>query len=104
MAPGDLFRSVHRRFRQGRANFRPDQWVSRAGIHAQMIKSFVVAAALTIGFAGYALAQDTVTGAPAGTAPMKPAPMTHMHHHTHHHIHHHHDMAAPMAAPADAPK
>jgi hypothetical protein len=75
-----------------------------------MIKSFVVAAALTIGFAGYAWAQETVTGAPAGTAPMKPAPMMHMHHHMYHHMHHHsmhpmhHDMAAPMAAPADAPK
>jgi hypothetical protein len=42
-----------------------------------MIKSLVVAAALTIGLAGYAFAQDTVTGAPAGTAPMTPAPGTH---------------------------
>ena len=42
-----------------------------------MIKSLVVAAALTIGVAGYSFAQDTVTGAPAGTAPMTPAPGTH---------------------------
>jgi hypothetical protein len=42
-----------------------------------MIKSLVVATALTIGFVGYASAQDTVTGAPAGTAPMTPAPGTH---------------------------
>jgi hypothetical protein len=42
-----------------------------------MIKSLVAAAVLTIGLAGYASAQDTVTGAPAGTAPMTPAPGTH---------------------------
>jgi hypothetical protein len=42
-----------------------------------MIKSLVVAAALTIGIAGYASAQNTVTGAPAGTAPETPAPGTH---------------------------
>jgi hypothetical protein len=41
-----------------------------------MIKSFVVAAALTIGLAGYAFAQNTITGAPAGTAPVTPAPGT----------------------------
>jgi hypothetical protein len=41
-----------------------------------MIKSLVVAAALSIGLAGYALAQNTVTGAPAGTAPETPAPGT----------------------------
>jgi hypothetical protein len=39
-----------------------------------MIKSLVVAAALSIGLAGYALAQNTITGAPAGTAPETPAP------------------------------
>jgi hypothetical protein len=41
-----------------------------------MLKSLVVAAALTIGLAGYAFAQNTVTGAPAGTAPETPAPGT----------------------------
>jgi hypothetical protein len=41
-----------------------------------MIKSIVVAAALTIGLAGYAFAQNTITGAPAGTAPETPAPGT----------------------------
>jgi hypothetical protein len=41
-----------------------------------MIKSLVVAAALTIGVAGYAFAQNTITGAPAGTAPETPAPGT----------------------------
>jgi hypothetical protein len=41
-----------------------------------MIKSLVVAAALTIGLAGYAFAQNTITGAPAGTAPETPAPGT----------------------------
>ena len=37
-----------------------------------MIKSFVVAAALSIGVAGYAFAQNTITGAPAGTPPETP--------------------------------
>jgi hypothetical protein len=37
-----------------------------------MIKSLVFAAALTIGVAGYAFAQNTITGAPAGTAPETP--------------------------------
>jgi hypothetical protein len=41
-----------------------------------MTKSLVVAAALTIGLTGYAVAQNTVTGAPAGTAPETPAPGT----------------------------
>jgi hypothetical protein len=41
-----------------------------------MIKSLVFAAALTIGVAGYAFAQNTITGAPAGTAPETPAPGT----------------------------
>ncbi|MEA2994972.1 MAG: hypothetical protein QOG74_521 [Alphaproteobacteria bacterium] len=40
-----------------------------------MIKSLVIAAALTIGLAGYAVAQNTVTGTPAGTAPETPASM-----------------------------
>jgi hypothetical protein len=39
-----------------------------------MLKS-LVAAALIVGLAGYALAQETVPGAPAGTAPT-PAPGT----------------------------
>jgi hypothetical protein len=41
-----------------------------------MIKSLVAAAALTIGLAGYAFAQNTITGAPAGTTPETPAPGT----------------------------
>jgi hypothetical protein len=41
-----------------------------------MIKSLVIAAALSIGLAGYAFAQNTITGAPAGTAPETPAPGT----------------------------
>ena len=40
-----------------------------------MIKS-LVAAALIVGPAGYAFAQETVPGAPAGTAPMTPVPGT----------------------------
>ena len=84
-----------------------------------MIKSLVTAAALTIGLAGYALAQNTITGAPAGTAPETPAPgtpvpipgtmgaptaaPTHMHHHVvHHHVNHH--VHHHMAASAEAPK
>ena len=84
-----------------------------------MIKSLVTAAALTIGLAGYAFAQNTITGAPAGTAPETPAPgtpvpipgtmgaptaaPTHMHHHVvHHHVNHH--VHHHMAASAEAPK
>jgi hypothetical protein len=37
-----------------------------------MIKSLVVPAAVTIGLAGYAFAQNTITGAPAGTARRHP--------------------------------
>jgi hypothetical protein len=83
-----------------------------------MIKTLATAAALTIGLTSYAFAQDTVTGAPAGTAPVKPPPITDMAntasksmHHSmhatkHHPTHHpkHHTMAAPMASPTDAPK
>jgi hypothetical protein len=88
-----------------------------------MIKTLVAASTLVLGLTGFALAQDTVTGAPAGTAPMKPPPMTDMaktmgksmhkpmhkpmHHMSmkmHKPMHHKKPMAAPMAAPADAPK
>ena len=41
-----------------------------------MIKSLLAAAVLTIGLAGYAVAQDTSPGAPAGNAPTTPAPGT----------------------------
>ena len=41
-----------------------------------MLKSLVVATALTIGLADYAFAQNTVAGAPSGTAPETPAPGT----------------------------
>ena len=59
-----------------------------------MIKTLLAAAALTIGLAGYAVAQEA--------APPPAAPMAHeMHHHHHHHHHMHHEMAAP--AP-EAPK
>ena len=66
-----------------------------------MVKTFVAAIVLTIGLGGYAVAQDTAPGSPAGTKPMTPEPVMHMHHHSMHPKHH--DMAAPMAAPADAP-
>ena len=76
-----------------------------------MIKSLVTAAALTISLTGYAFAQDTAPGAPAGTKPMAPEPVTQMMHHPMHTMHHHpthhpkhHTMAAPMASPTDAPK
>jgi hypothetical protein len=75
-----------------------------------MIKSLVVAAVVSLGLAGYAVAQETTTGAPAGTASVNhepPGPVEHHHHHyIHHHHwhHHHHHMApAPEAAPAPAP-
>jgi hypothetical protein len=75
-----------------------------------MIKSLVVAAVVSLGLAGYAVAQETTTGAPAGTASVNhepPGPVgRHHHHYFHHHHwhHHHHHMApAPEAAPAPAP-
>jgi hypothetical protein len=70
-----------------------------------MVKTSVAAIVFAIGLGGYAVAQDTAPGPPAGTKPMKPEPMMHMHHHKHHHKHHHsmypkhHDTAAPIAAP-----
>ena len=76
-----------------------------------MIKILVVASALTMSLAGYAFAQDKVTGAP-GPAPNTRPPKLHnpfhpMSMHKHKPMHHksmHKPMAAPMAAPADAPK
>ncbi len=53
-----------------------------------MIKSLLAAAALTAGLAGYALAQETTTGAPAGTIPETQEPPPTMRHHVHHHLHH----------------
>jgi predicted secreted protein len=40
-----------------------------------MVKTFVAAIVLTIGLGGYAVAQDTAPGSPAGTKPMTPEPM-----------------------------
>jgi hypothetical protein len=65
------------RFMRGSDKFWKSSLGRRSTGTIPMIKSLVVAAALTIGLAGYAFAQDTVTGAPAGTAPMTPAPGTH---------------------------
>jgi hypothetical protein len=72
-----------------------------------MIKTIGIAAVLSLGLVGYAFAQATVTGAPAGTAPETAEPMTHHHHHHHHwHWHHHHmHVMAPAPAPmAPAPQ
>jgi hypothetical protein len=73
-----------------------------------MIKTLAAAAVLSLGLAGYAVAQETTTGAPAGTAPMTAEPPMHHHHHHHHHVYHHHhhmhhEMAPAPAAP-EAPK
>jgi hypothetical protein len=71
-----------------------------------MIKTLAAAAVLSLALSGYALAQSTVTGAPAGSAPENaepPAPMHHHHHYHHHHYHHHMHHMAPEAAPAPAP-
>ena len=72
-----------------------------------MIKTLAAAAVLSLGLSGYGLAQSTITGAPAGTAPetAEPMPVHHHHHHHHHYHHHHHHMhhMAPEAAPAPAP-
>ena len=71
-----------------------------------MIKSLVAAAVLSLGLAGYAVAQETAPAAPAGTATATAEPMHHHHHHHHHHWHHHwhhhhmHSEAAPAAAPS----
>jgi hypothetical protein len=82
-----------------------------------MIKSFAAAAALTVSLTAYAFAQDTAPGAPAGTKPVTPPPITdmantasksmhkpHMSMKVHKPMHHKKPMAAPMAAPTDAPK
>jgi hypothetical protein len=64
-----------------------------------MIKTLAAAAVLSLGLAGYAVAQEPAA-APA-------APMEHHHHHHHHHhvMHHHmHHHAAKPMAPAEAPK
>ena len=75
-----------------------------------MIKSLVTAAAFTMGLTGYAFAQDTAPGSPAGTKPMTPEPITQMHHPMNA-VHHHPSyywsitlMAAPVTSPTDAPK
>jgi hypothetical protein len=69
-----------------------------------VIKTLVTAAVLSLGLGGYAFAQSTITGAPAGTAPVTAEPMSHHHHHHHWHWHHHHhhmhEMAPAPAAPA----
>jgi hypothetical protein len=65
-----------------------------------MIQSLVVAAVVSLGLAGYAVAQETTTGAPAGTASVNhepPGAVVHHHHHHHPYVHHHHH-----AAPAPA--
>jgi hypothetical protein len=82
-----------------------------------MIKSLATAAALTLALTGYAFAQDTAPGAPAGTKPVTPPPITdmaktatksmhkpHMSMKTHKAMHLKKPMAAPMASPTDAPK
>ena len=82
-------------------------------------KSLATAAALTLALAGYAFAQDTAPGAPAGTQPVTPPPITdmaktatksmhnpmgHMSMQMHKPMHHKKPRAAPMASPTDAPK
>jgi hypothetical protein len=71
-----------------------------------MIKTIAAAAILSLGLSGYALAQSTITGAPAGTAPetAEPMPVHHHHHHHHHHYYHHHHHMAPAPAPAAPPQ
>lgn len=68
-----------------------------------MIKTLAAAAVLSLGLAGYAMAQATVTGAPEGTAPETAEPMHHHHHHHHHHHYHHHHHMHHEMAPAPAP-
>jgi hypothetical protein len=95
---------------RGSDKMREEHWWEGLGAFQGRIyahgQDLFAAIVLTIGLGGYAVAQDTAPGSPAGTKPMTPEPMMHMHHHVHHHSMHpkHHDMAAPVAAPADAPK
>jgi hypothetical protein len=64
----------------------------------------MIAAVVSLGLAGYAVAQETTTGAPAGTASVNHEPPGPVGHHHHHYVHHHHHMApVPEAAPAPAP-
>ena len=82
-----------------------------------IIKSLVTAAILTLALTHYAFAQDTAPGAPAGTKPVTPPPITdmaktatksmhkpHMSMKMHKPMHHKKPTAAPMASPTDAPK
>jgi hypothetical protein len=82
-----------------------------------MIKSLATAAALSVGLTGYAFAQDTAPGAPAGTKPVTPPPITdmantttksmhkpHMGAKMHKSMHHKKPMAAHGAASTDAPQ
>ena len=62
------YASVHAEFRQIMAKYGV---FNRETSYDQA--RLVVAAAVTIGLAGYAFAQNTITGAPAGTAPETPA-------------------------------
>jgi len=67
-----------------------------------MIKTLAAAAVLSLGLAGYAVAQEA---APAPAPMAEPMHHHHHHHYVHHHHHHHHHMhhMAPEAAPAPAP-
>ena len=74
-----------------------------------MIKTLAAAAVLSLGLAGYAVAQETPPAPRPHRFVNHEPPMTGMHHHHHHYViiitiiitHHMH--AAPMAAPAPAP-
>ena len=73
-----------------------------------MIKILIGAAVLTIGLAGYAVAQEAApapsAGAPAtSTAPAAPTTTTTHHHRHHHHHHHHHMQPAQRMQPGEQP-
>jgi len=70
-----------------------------------MIKSLVAASVITLAFGGTALAQATVTGAPAGEQPVTQEPngsgaagMPHHRRHYSHHAQRHHMRHAPGSA------
>jgi hypothetical protein len=69
-----------------------------------MIKLFAAASVLTIGLAGHALAQGTITGAPAGKMPVTQAPpastATRPYHHHYRHMARHFTHRIPSRAAA----
>ena len=74
-----------------------------------MVKTIVAASVVSLAFGGAALAQATITGAPAGQMPVTAEPhgsgaqgMPHAHHYRHHAQRHHHMRSSGGATPTGA--